>query len=87
MSLMITFGFVSPDTGDTYIGVRLARHLKHKGTTAASGSIERGPGWGSTEMISDGCADAKSKILIRCVGQDLLPTAQAWGLWGRVDGT
>jgi hypothetical protein len=29
-------------------------------------------------MISDGRSDANRKVLIKGVGQDLLPTAQAW---------
>jgi hypothetical protein len=29
-------------------------------------------------MISDGCADANGKVLVKCVGQKLLLTAQPW---------
>ena len=39
------------------------------------------PGGGSTEMISDRRSDANRKVLVKCVGENLLPTAQAWGLW------
>ena len=71
------------------IGVRLgARHVKHAGTTeggetvgGSSGSGELSSGGRSTEMISDGCADANRKVLVERVGENLLPTAQAWGLW------
>ena len=31
-------------------------------------------------MISDGCPDANRKVLVKGVGENLLPTAQAWGL-------
>jgi hypothetical protein len=31
-------------------------------------------------MISDGCTDAKCKVLVKGVGEHLLPPAQAWGL-------
>jgi hypothetical protein len=30
------------------------------------------------EMISDGCADANGKVLVKGVGQKLLLTAQPW---------
>ena len=32
-------------------------------------------------MISDGGTDTNGKVLVKCVGENLLPTAQAWGLW------
>ena len=32
-------------------------------------------------MISDRCPDANRKVLIKSVGEHLLPTAQAGGLW------
>jgi hypothetical protein len=32
-------------------------------------------------MISDGCSDANGGVLIKRVGQHLLPPPQAWGLW------
>ena len=47
----------------------------------SSGSSELSPGGGSTEMISNGRSDANRKVLIKGVGENLLPTAQAWGLW------
>jgi hypothetical protein len=60
----------------------------HAGTTegretvgGSSGSRQLGPGGGSTEVISNGCPDASRKVLIEGVGENLLPTAQAWGLW------
>ena len=67
------------------IGVRIgARHVEHAGPTegdetvgGSSGSGEFGPGGGSTEMISDRCTDPDRKVLVKCVGKDLLPTAQA----------
>jgi hypothetical protein len=34
-------------------------------------------------MISDRCPDANRKVLIKSVGEHLLPTAQAGGLWRR----
>jgi hypothetical protein len=65
-----------------------ARHMKHAGTTQAgetvggsSGSGQLSPGRGSTEMISDGCMDADRKVLVKCVGENLLPTAQARRLY------
>jgi hypothetical protein len=30
------------------------------------------------EMISDRCTNTNGKVLVRCVGVNLLPTAQAW---------
>jgi hypothetical protein len=39
-----------------------------------------GPGGRSAEVISDGCANANGKVLIKGVGENLLPAAQAWGL-------
>lgn len=32
-------------------------------------------------MISDGCPYANGKVLVKGVGEHLLPTAQVWGLW------
>ena len=73
----------------TCIGVRIgARHMEHAGTTeggetvgGSSCSSQLSPGGRSAEMISDGRSDANRKVLIKCVGENLLPTAQAWGLW------
>jgi hypothetical protein len=31
-------------------------------------------------MISDRCSDTNGKVLVQRVGENLLPTAQAWGL-------
>jgi hypothetical protein len=36
---------------------------------------------GSTEMINDGCSYANRKVLIKGVGENLLPPAQSWELW------
>ena len=65
-----------------------ARHMKHAGTTEggetvgrSSGSGQLSPGRSSTEMISDRRTDANRKVLIKGVGEHLLPTAQAWRLW------
>ena len=62
--------------------------MEHAGTTeggeTAGGSSRGGelsPGGGSAEMISDGCPYANRKVLVKGVGEYLLPTAQAWGLW------
>jgi hypothetical protein len=65
------------------IGVGIgARHMKHAGATeggeavgGSSGSSQLRPGGGSAEMISDGCSDTDSKVLVKGVGQNLLPTA------------
>jgi hypothetical protein len=72
----------------TCIGVRIgARHVKHAGTTqggetmgGSSGSSEFSRGRGPSEMISDGGSHTNRKILVKGVGENLLPTAQAWGL-------
>jgi hypothetical protein len=77
---------IGPITG---IGIRIGtRHVKHPGTPegretvgGSSASSQFSPGRRSTEMISDGCTDANRKILIKGVGENLLPTAQPWGLW------
>jgi hypothetical protein len=64
-----------------------ARHVEHAGTTeggetvgSASCSSQLSPGGRSTEMISDGSPDANRKVVVKGVGEDLLPTAQASGL-------
>ena len=31
----------------------------------------------TTEMISDGCPYANRKVLVKCIGENLLPTPQA----------
>jgi hypothetical protein len=70
------------------VDVRLARHVKHAGTTEGGETVggsscgsQLGPSWGLAEMISDGCSDANRKVLIKSVGEHLLPTAQAGRLW------
>ena len=40
------------------------------------------PGWEPDQMISDRRTDANGKVLVKRVGENLLPTAQAWGLGG-----
>ena len=65
-----------------------ARHMEHAGSTesgetagCSSGGGELSPGGGSAEMISDGRSDTNRKVLVKRVGEHLLPTAQARGLW------
>lgn len=67
------------------VGVR-TWNMKHAGTTgsgetvrSSAGSGQLGPGGCSTEMISDGSPDADRKVLVKGVGENLLPTAQARG--------
>ena len=31
-------------------------------------------------MISDGCTDTNCRVLVKRIGENLLPTAQTWGL-------
>jgi hypothetical protein len=69
------------------VGIR-ARHVKHAGPTergetvgGSSGTIQLSPGRGPPEMISDGCTYANRKLFIKCVGENVLPTAHAWRLW------
>jgi hypothetical protein len=71
----------------TYIGVRLGRHVKHASKTEGgetvgcpSSSSELSPGRGSTEMISGHRSDANGKVLLKCVGESLLPPAESRGL-------
>ena len=59
-----------------------ARHMEHAGTTRCRGTVggsscggEFSPCGDSTKMISDGCSDANGKVLIKCVSENLLPTA------------
>jgi hypothetical protein len=70
-------------------GVRIgARRMEHAGTTQRGETVgestcggQLSPGGGSTEMISDRRTDADREILVKGVGENLLPTSQAWGLW------
>jgi hypothetical protein len=62
--------------------------MKHTGTTessetvgGSSGGGELSTGWGPAEMISDRCTDANRKVLVKSVGENLLPTAQALRPW------
>jgi hypothetical protein len=74
----------------TCIGLRIGtRHTKHAGTVGrcetmggSSASCQHSPDGRSTEMINDGSTDTNSKVLVKGVGENLLPTAQAWGLGG-----
>jgi hypothetical protein len=34
-------------------------------------------------MISDRCSDTNRKVLVQCLGENLLPAAQAGGFGGR----
>jgi hypothetical protein len=61
--------------------------MQYAGTTeggetvgGSSSSNEFSPGWGSAEMISDRCPDANRMVLIKSIGENLLPTAQPWRL-------
>jgi hypothetical protein len=65
-----------------------ARHVKHTGATASSETMGRSsccsqlsPGGRSTEMNSDRRPDTNRKVMVKCIGENRLPTAQAWGLW------
>jgi hypothetical protein len=62
-----------------------ARHIEHAATTQRDQTVGRSsrrselrPGGRSTEMISDGCSYAYRKILVKRIGENLLPSAQAW---------
>ena len=62
------------------------RHIEGAGPTevsetlgGSSGSIQLSPRRRSAEMISDGCPYANGKVLVKRVGENLLPTAQARG--------
>jgi hypothetical protein len=66
------------------------RHVKHAGTIGRCKTMgcspcraELSPGWGSTEMIGNGCSDAYCKVLVKRVSENLLPTAQRGGFGGR----
>jgi len=61
--------------------------VQYAGTTeggetvgGSSGGGEFGSGGRSTKMISDRCPYANGKVLIKSIGENLLPTAQAWRL-------
>jgi hypothetical protein len=61
--------------------------VKHAGTTEGGKTVGRSscgsqlsPGGGSTEMINDGRTDTNGNVLIKGVGENLPPTAQAWRL-------
>jgi hypothetical protein len=62
--------------------------MKHAGLTEGGETVggsscgcQLSPGGGSTEMISNRCLDANGKVQVKGVGEHLLPSAQAWGLW------
>jgi hypothetical protein len=46
----------------------------------SSCGIELSTGRGSAEMISDRSSDPYRKVLVEGLGENLLPTAQAWAL-------
>ena len=48
---------------------------------AGSVATSLSSGGRSTKMISDGRSDANRKVLIKGLGENLLPTAQPWGPW------
>jgi len=54
--------------------------MTHAGTTGGSETVLSSV-WRSAEMINDGCSDANRQVLIKGVGEHLLPTAQAWRVW------
>ena len=64
--------------------VRLRQHqmlaITYSGVPVggSAGSCELRPGGGSAEMISNRRSDANRKVLVKCVGEHLLPTAQTW---------
>jgi hypothetical protein len=71
------------------IGVRIrTRQVEQSGPTKGGETVgssscgnKLSPGRGPTQMITDRCLDGNRKVLVKCVGENLLPTAQAWGLW------
>jgi hypothetical protein len=85
MSFMITFGFVSTKWVRSPVlasasarPARAARGPHGGGETVGSSSSrsELGSGGGSTEVIIDHCSDANRKVLVKGLGENLLPTAQ-----------
>jgi hypothetical protein len=71
------------------IGIPIgAWHMQYAGPTGggetvcgSSSSVQLSPGRGSTEMINDRRPDTNRKILVKGVGENLLPPAQALWLW------
>jgi hypothetical protein len=62
--------------------------VQHAGTTGgretvggSAGSGELSPGGRSAKMISDSRTNPDREVLVKGVGEHLLPTAQLWGLW------
>jgi hypothetical protein len=49
-------------------------------TNLAPYGRELSSGRESTKMISDGCPYGNGKVLVKGVGEHLLPTAQSWRL-------
>jgi hypothetical protein len=43
--------------------------------SGSSGGGELGSVWDSAEMINDGCSDSDRQLLIKSLGEDLLPTS------------
>jgi hypothetical protein len=65
-----------------------ARYVVHARTTepgetmcSSSRGRELSSGRESTKMITGGCSYANGKVFVEGVGEHLVPTAQAWGLW------
>jgi hypothetical protein len=61
--------------------------MKHPGTAegvetvgGSPGSSEFSSGRGSAEMICNGCPYANGEVLVKGVGENLLPTTQGRGL-------
>ena len=88
MSFMITFGFAStrywrsPTSASASPCTCSTRGATQGDETVGGSSCggELSPGRRSTKMISYGRTDTKCKVLIERLGENLLPTAQAWKL-------
>ena len=77
---IVAVGFIGVSIGAGYMEHRAeAQHGQAVGGSSCGGQLS--PGGRSTEMISDGCTNANRKVLVKGVGEHLLPAAQAWGLW------
>ena len=55
--------------------------LPHETVGCSSCGGELSPGGCPSEMISDGRSNTNGRVPIKGVGEQLLPTPQAWGLW------
>jgi hypothetical protein len=63
-----------------------ARRVQQLGTTDGGETVggsscggQLSPGRAPAEMISDSCAYANGKVLIKSINEHLLPTTQMWG--------